>query len=155
MRRLYEWKDAKGNKINLNNSTCRSTTAASNVNNNSSTTNYPNQTERYKKLLAQIDKEKRFKYTITLLTDNALVFNLIDPLNSNKTIAIAIVYKPYTTPPIWRMGVGDRPTVDYKDWNELLEIFETPGIIKDISSLKESFESSVAEDFELYENLWN
>ena len=53
------------------------------------------------------------------------------------------------------MTVGNGKGVDYKDWNEVLEIFEIPGIIKDISSLKESFKSSIAEDFELYENLWN
>ena len=143
MRRLYEWKDAKGNKINLNNSTCRSTTAASNVNNNSSTTNYPNQTERYKKLLAQIDKEKRFNYNIVALTDNALVFNLIDPNNNNKITAIAVVYKPWTNPPVWVMAVGSGKGVNYKDWNEVLEIFEVPGIIKDISSLKESLTTKV------------
>jgi hypothetical protein len=146
MRRLYEWKDAQGNKINLN----KISSAASNTNNTS--TNYPSQEERYKKLLAQIDKEKRFKYNIIDLTDNALVFNLIDPLNNNKNIAIAIVYKPWTNPPVWVMAVGNGKGVDYKDWNELLEIFEMPGIIKDISSLKES---SIAEDFKLYENLWN
>jgi hypothetical protein len=79
---------------------------------------------------------------------------LIASLNDNKKTAIAIVYKPWTNPPVWVMTVGSgaRVTgVDYKDWNEILEVFEVPGIIKDISSLKES---SVAEDFELYENLW-
>lgn len=150
MRRLYEWKDAKGNKINLNNSTSGNTSTAS----NSSTKNFPDQTERYKKLLAQIDKEKRFNYNLVALTDNALVFELLDPLNNNKKITIAIVYKPYTNPPIWRMGVNNATTVEYKDWNEVLEVFEVPGIIKDISSLKESFKSSMAKDFELYENLW-
>jgi hypothetical protein len=148
MRRLYEWKDAQGNTINLNNKT---SATASNTN-NTSTRNFPDQTERYKKLLAQIDKEKRFNYEVLTLTDNALVFNLINPVNSDQVIAVAIVYKPYTNPPVWVMAVGNGKGFDYKDWNEVLEIFEVPGIIKDISSLKES---SIAEDFELYENLWN
>jgi hypothetical protein len=134
VRRLYEWKDAKGNPVYLNNKTSSS---ASNTN-NTSTRNFPDQTERYKKLLAQIDKEKRFNYEVITLTDNALVFNLIDPNNNNKITAIAIVYKPWTNPPVWVMTVGSGKGVDYKDWNEVLEIFEVPGIIKDISSLKES-----------------
>jgi hypothetical protein len=147
VRRLYEWKDAKGNKINLNNKT---SSTASNTN-NTSTRNFPDQTERYKKLLAQIDKEKRFNYNIVTLTDNALVFELLDPLNNNKKTAIAIVYKPWTNPPVWVMAVGSGKGFDYEDWNEILKFFEIPGIIKDITSLKES---SIAEDFELYENLW-
>lgn len=145
MRRLFEWKDAKGNKINLNNKTSSTST---------STMNYPSQKERYKKLLVQIDKEKRFNYEVLTLTDNALVFNLINPVDSDKVIAVAIVYKPYVNPPVWKMGVGNGKGFDYNDWNEILEIFNVPGIKKDISSLKESFKSSIAEDFELYENLW-
>lgn len=142
MRRLIlEWKLMSPPNNNINNTQTNST----------STKNFPDQTERYKKLLAQIDKEKRFNYNIITLTDNALVFELIDSLNDNKKTAIAIVYKPWTNPPVWVMAVGSGTRVDYKDWNEVLEIFEVPGIIKDISSLKES---SVAEDFELYENLW-
>lgn len=131
MRRLTEWK--------LMN--------PSNTNNNTSTKNFPDQTERYKKLLAQIDKEKRFNYEVITLTDNALVFHL--NIDSSKFITIAIVYKPYTNPPVWRLGINGNKTVDYKTWNDVLDVLEV--IIKDISSLKES---SISEDFELYENLW-
>lgn len=134
MRRLYEWKY-------MNPPASNSNTAVSS--NNSSANSNIDQTERYKKFLAQIDKEKRFNYNIVTLTDNALVFELLDPLNNNKKSTIAIVYKPYTNPPIWRMGVNDKATVEYKDWNELLEVFEVPGIIKDISSLKESLDTRV------------
>lgn len=145
MRRLLEWKDAKGNKINLNNKTSSAST---------STTNYPSQKERYKKLFAQIDKEKRFNYEVLTLTDNALVFNIFNSVNNNKVIAVTIVYKPYTDPPVWKMGVSNGKGFDYNDWNEILEIFNVSGIIKDISSLKESFNSSIAEDFKEYESMW-
>jgi hypothetical protein len=147
MRRLYEWKDAQGNTINLNNKTSSTTSNT----NNTTTRNFPDQTERYKKLLAQIDKEKRFTYEVITLTDNALVFHL--NIDSSKFITIAIVYKPYTNPPVWRLGIDGNKTVDYETWNDVLDVLEV--IIKDISSLKESFKSSMAEDFELYENLWN
>ena len=127
------------------------------ANNNSTTSgsssgNFPNQEERYKKLIAQIDKEKKFSYKVLHLNDNALVFELI--MDSTRKISIAIVYKPYTNPPVWKVGINNNPPVDYIDWNELLEVFEVPGIIKDISSLKESFSSSIAEEFEAYNNLW-
>ena len=46
------------------------------ANNNSTTSgsssgNFPNQEERYKKLIAQIDKEKKFSYKVLHLNDNA------------------------------------------------------------------------------------
>ena len=119
----------------------------------SSTLNYPSQEDRYKKLLEQIAKEKKFNFTINSFTDNLLEFTLIDPLNNDKTILVTICYKPYTTPPFWRVQVGKWEAEDFKEWNEVLEVFEIPGIIKDISSLKESV-SSIAEEFEVYNNLW-
>jgi hypothetical protein len=133
MRRLLEWKDAKGNPVYLNNKT----SSASNTSNTS--TNYPSQTERSKKLLAQIDKEKRFTYEVITLTDNALVFHL--NIDSSKFITIAIVYKPYTNPPVWRLGIDGNKTVDYETWNDVLDVLEV--IIKDISSLKESLTTKV------------
>ena len=146
MRRLYEWKL-------MNPPASNSTASTTAVSNNPSTGNYPSQEERYKKLLAQIDKEKQFDTSIITLNDNALVFNLVDPNDKNKITPIAIVYKPYTSPPHWVMAVGKGYGVEYKDWNELLEIFEIPGVIKDISSLKESV-SSIAEEFKAFSNMW-
>ena len=146
MRRLYEWK-------HMNPPASNSTASTTAVSNNPSTGNHPSQEERYKKLLAQIDKEKKYTYDLLLLNDQTLAFELyLNPVN-NKATMIAIVYNPVVNQPVWRMRVGDGTPVEYKDWNELLEIFEIPGIIKDISSLKESV-SSMAEEFEVYNNLW-
>ena len=139
MRRLLEWKYMNQQTNMTNNSTV-------------------DQTERYKKLLAQIDKEKKFTYDLIKLNDNTLVFILIDSNDHNKITTVAIVYKPYTNPPIWKLGVNGNTPVDYTDWNEVLEVFEVPGIIKDISSLKESLDNnipSILEDFETYNNLWS
>ena len=139
MRRLLEWKYMNQQTNTTNNSTV-------------------DQTERYKKLLAQIDKEKNYKYDLLLLNDKVLVFELdINPVN-NKTTTIAIGHNPSVNPPVWRMRVGNGTPVEYKDWNDILEVFEVPGIIKDISSLKESLDNnipSIVEDFETYNNLWS
>ena len=139
MRRLLEWKYMNQQTNTTNNSTV-------------------DQTERYKKLLAQIDKENNYNYDLLLLNDTTLAFELdINPVN-NKATMIAIVYNPSVNPPVWRMRVGNGTPVDYKDWNEILEVFEIPGIIKDISSLKESLDNnipSIVEDFETYNNLWS
>ena len=152
MRRLLEWKYMNQQ---TNTTTNNSTPTASNK---TSTGSNQDQTERYKKLLAQIDKEKNYKYDLLLLNDQTLAFELdINPVN-NKTTMIAIVYNPAVNPPVWRMRVGNGTPVEYRDWNDILEVFEIPGIIKDISSLKESLNTnatSIVEDFETYNNLWS
>ena len=147
MRRLYEWKDAQGNKVYLNNNT---SSTASNTN-NTSTNKVPSYKEKFKELLAQIDKEKNYTYNVVTLTDNALVFELT--LDTGRKITIAIVYKPYTNPPVWKVGVNNNIPLDYKDWNEVLDVFEIPGIIKDVSSLKESVHS-IVEEFKDYDSMW-
>lgn len=151
MRRLLEWK-----YMNQQTNTTANSSTATASNDNSSAGNFPSQEERYKKLLAQIDKEKQFTYDLIKLTDNALVFILIDANNNNNSniTTIAIVYKPYVNPPVWKLGVNGNAPVDYTDWNDVLEILEVPGIIKDTSSLKEAG-SSIAEEFETYNNLWS
>ena len=141
MRRLVEWKYMNPP---VSNTITRTVSK-------SSTLNYPSQEDRYKKLLAQIDKEKKFSFTVISLTDNILEFNLV--LDSTRTITISIVYKPYTNPPLWYVGINSNVPIGYEDWNEVLEVFEVPGLIKDISSLKESI-SSIVEEFEVYNNLW-
>jgi hypothetical protein len=117
----------------------------------SSSLNYPSQEDRYKKLLAQINMENRFSCSIKALTDNVLEFDLV--LDPTRTITISICYKPYTTPPVWYVGINNMTPVSYEDWNDVLDVFEGPGLIKDTSSLKESV-SSIAEEFEIYNNLW-
>jgi hypothetical protein len=86
-----------------------------------------------------------------------LVFTLVDPLNNNKKTDIAIIYKESTNPPTWALGINRNLSLDCGDWNEVLDALEVAGIINDVSSLKESLDSSVssiAEEFEVYNNLW-
>ena len=145
MRRLYEWKLM--NPPTGNNNSSNTTTSS-----NTSTSKVPSYKEKFKELLAQIDKEKKYTYNVVTLTDNALVFELA--LDAARKITIAIVYKPYTNPPVWKVGINNLTPLDYKDWNEVLDVFEIPGIIKDVSSLKESFSSSIAEEFKEYNSMW-
>ena len=145
MRRLYEWKPMNPQVNNNNSSTATGNMAASSA---SSTKSFPSQEEKFKKLLAQIDKEKKFTYNIILLNDNALVFELI--MDSTRKITMAIIYKPFTSPPGWKVGVNNLTPLDYKDWNEVLDVFEVPGIIKDVSSLKESLKEELSIPSKLY-----
>ena len=138
MRRLYEWKPMSPST----NNSSTSNTAAS---------NFSSYKQKFEGLLKQLDKEKKYTYNVNTLTDNALVLELI--MDPTRKITISLVYKPYTSPPVWKVRINNLATLDYKDWNEVLDVFEVPGIIDDISSLKESV-SSIAEEFETYNNLW-
>ena len=125
--------------------------------NNSSTShtaasNFSSYKQKFEELLKQLDKEKKYTYNTILLNDNALVLELI--MDSTRKITIALVYKPFTNPPVWKVGINNLTPVDYKDWNEVLDVFEVPGIINDVSSLKESFSSSIVEEFKEYASMW-
>lgn len=129
----------------------------SNIASKSSTLTSLRQEEKFKNLIAQLDKEKKFNYTVHLLNSISLIFTLVDPLNNNKKTDIAIIYKESTNPPTWLLGINRNLALDYENWNELLDALEVAGIINDVSSLKESLDSSVssiAEEFEVYNNLW-
>lgn len=144
MRRLYEWKYMNPPTATGNNNSSNTTAG----NNTSKVLSYK---EKFKELLKQLDKEKKFTYNVITITDNALVLELA--LDAARKITIAIIYKPYTSPPVWKVGVNNLAPLDYKDWNEVLDVFEVPGIIDDVSSLKESFSSSIVEEFEVYNSL--
>ena len=133
---LREWKDTKGNQINLNKS---SSAPASNT----STKNYPDQTDRYKRLLAQIDSDGFCKVTVNLLDDRILAFTTHDGL------PIKIIFKPYV--PCYLLQI-DGKDFSCKDFEEVLDILLDIEVIKN-TDLCES--ASFAEDFRLYENLWN
>jgi len=116
MRRLYEWKYMNP----PNNNTTNTQT------NNSSTRNYPDQTANYKKLLAQIDSDKKYKYHIMLFTDRIISLDL----SPNCSLMIKIVFKPYV--PNYFVEIAGK---DYycKDYSEVLDLLVSKGIIKDKS----------------------
>jgi len=134
---LLEWVDAKGNKINTNTST--SSQPASN-----GTKNYPSQEYRYKRLLAQIDSDGFCKYTINLLDDRILAITL------NNGVGVKIIFKPYV--PCYLVQVDGSDSA-WKDYEDVLKLLIIEGIIGN-TDLCESA-GSIAEDFKLYENLWD
>lgn len=139
MRRLVEWKYMNPPVNNTNNST--------------STNNYPSQEDNYKKVLAQMDSERKNSYTVNQLTDRILDIDLETNPISHRTIKLSIVYKPYTTPPRYQINFNSMGMA-YTDWWDVLSALKTGGVIDDISSLTESLGASVANEFEIYNNLW-
>jgi hypothetical protein len=135
---LTEWISVKdGKKVSITSSTSSSPAA------NTSTKNYPDQTDRYKKLLAQIDADGFCKYTINLLDDRILAFTL------NNGVGVKIIFKPYVPGYLVQIDGADTVCADYEDVLKLLII---EGIIGD-TDLCES--ASFADDFKTYENLWD
>lgn len=133
MRRLLEWKymNPPTNNTAANNTSSNITTNTATTTSSSTSINYPSQKDRYKKFLAQINTENNFKYTVTMLTDDRVVFNLEFPDGSTRLISI--IYKPDRTPPRYIMIVETVQPAEYTDWSDLVEIFELAGIIKDAS----------------------
>jgi len=133
---LNEFVDKNGKKINLNNSAAQTT-------NKTSTKNYPDQTERYKKLLAQIDSDGFCKYTINILDDRILAITL------NNGVGVKIIFKPYVPCYLVQVDGYDNNCDTFEDVLKLLII---EGIIGD-TDLCES--TSFADDFKIYEDMWN
>lgn len=132
--RLSEWKDNKGNQVNTGSVTSKPA---------ASSKNYPSQEYRYKRLLAQIDSDKICKYTVNLLDDRILAITL------NNGVGVKIIFKPYV--PCYLVQVdGQDTTCD--DYEDVLKLLIIEGIIGD-TDLCEA--ASFAEDFRLYENLWD
>jgi hypothetical protein len=137
---LCEWLDAKGNKINPNNTSTVSSQPAT-----SSTNNYPSQKENYERLLKQIDADRVFRnYTVNHISDRLL------ELTAGNGVEVDIIYKPYV--PCYIVNVsGSEATCN--SWKEVLKHLLIEGIIGD-TDLCESA-SSIVEDFRAYEDLWN
>ena len=131
---LSEFIDKNGKKVNINTTSTRAA---------ASTKNYPDHTERYKKLLAQIDSDGFCKYTVNLLDDRILALTL------NNGVGVKIIFKPYV--PCYLVQV-DGYDNNCKDWDEVLKLLIIEGIIGD-TDLCES--SSYADDFKIYEDMWN
>lgn len=139
---LLEWVDSSGNKVTSpsNNSSSQNTSPAAPI-------DPKDQTERYKKLLAKIDSEKKYTYQVKELSNRVLTF-IIDL--DFKRQYIRIIYSPSKESYLVQI-VGDHD-VRCDAWKTVLQILVSIGVIKDTS---ESLDISYADDFKLYENLWN
>lgn len=143
MRRLLEWKYMNP----------QTNTTASAVSNKQTTNNYPSQEADYKKLLDQIDKENVFMYSTKKLTDRILEADLW--YNVRVFQKISIVYYPYV--PEYTIRIYDESGTEVsktecKTFEEVLDVLIRNKIIKDKSFYSAA---SVAEEFEVYNNLWS
>ena len=130
MRRLLEWKY-------MNPPASNATTS------NTTTNNFPSQEERYKKLVAQVEAENKYNCYTNLLTDRLLVLTLSELNNTSKKVAdIKLIYKPYTSPPVYHLTVSGLQAT-YSDWNDILETLKINNILTNISSLTEAINSSI------------
>lgn len=125
---LCEWVDAKGNKIN----------GAS-----SQPGKIPDQTYRYKRLLAQIDSDGFCKYTVNTLDNSTLDITL------HNGVEVQLERQPHF--PIYKLTIEDS-SMYYDDYEDVLKALIEEGIIGE-TDLCEA--SSIADDFKEYENLWD
>ena len=127
---LKEFVDKNGNKINLNN-------PSSNIPSKAAVKNNLDQTERYKKLLAKIDSEKKLKYELKDLTNRILA--LVINFSADDRQYIRILFSPKNGTYLVQI-VGDN---DFRcsSWDEVLQILISIGVIRNTYNC-ESIESS-------------
>ena len=136
-----EYDDLLVEFVLMKNSNTSSQAASSNK---TSSKNYPDQTDRYKRLLSQIKADGLCKVTVNLLDDRILAFTTHDGL------PVKIIFKPYVPSYLVQIDGGD---IYCEDYEEVLQILMDIEVIKN-TDLCESY-SSIADDFKTYENLWD
>jgi hypothetical protein len=146
---LKEFVDTKGNKVNLKNSSL-ATAKTSNNNSTAAQVNPLDQTDRYKKLLAKIDSEKNYTYKLKDLSSRILAF-VID-FGKSDYVYIRIIFSPRNQTYLVQV-VGD-DDYRYDSWDEVLKLLVSIRVIKNTYNC-ESLDISYADDFKLYENLWD
>ena len=134
---LTEWLDKDGKTVHVNNSPAPSKTSST------STRKIPDQTYRYKRLLAQIDADGFCKYTVNVLDSRTLNITLKN--------GVAVKLERQEHSPVYVLTVGNN-SESFDDYEDVLDALIIEGIIGD-TDLCES--ASFAEDFRLYESLWD
>ena len=139
----YEWLDKSGKKINLNNSSSTSSTKKSG----------DDFTQQFKKLCKHLG-DVHGGVKITYLEPHRMSCRVLDR-NDLFLIVVKIDYLPESKRFRVSIFANDETqaiNIYMQDWEYLLDQFLVAGIIKD-KRLCES-NSSIADDFKLYENLW-
>lgn len=134
---LTEWLDKDGKTVHVNTSPAPSKTS------NTPVGKIPDQTYRYKRLLAQIDADGFCKYTVNLLDSRTLDITLKN--------GVEVKLERNDHFPIYTLTIEDT-SQSYDDYEDVLDALIIEGIIGD-TDLCES--ASFAEDFRLYESLWD
>ena len=137
---LQEFVDRNGNKVTLPNKTSTSS--------NNPAKNYPDQTDKFKKLLDKVAAGGR-KYQIKDLRDRVLFFTTN---TSNGPVAIRILLRTIDLSYLVQV-IGDTD-FNCSTWKEVLKLLVSLGVISNYTNC-EALETSVADDFKLYENLWD
>ena len=121
-------------------------------NNNSSqpAANTQSQEDRYKSLLAQIDADGLSTYVVNDLTEDTLDISLTTKKKID--LDIKIVYNSTTNDYSFQVG-RNKPLLGCDYEKDILELFLIADAIKN-TNLCESA-GSIADDFKLYENLWD
>ena len=141
---LEEWVDAKGNKVSLSNSSTSSQPASA------SSSKLKSQVKRFARLTQQIDTDglctnrrtNKFNSTTLELTLNTA---------KTKDLNIRIVYDPVDDD--YELITNGKTSLSGCDYEkDILPILIAGGIISN-TNLCES--ASFADDFRLYENMWN
>lgn len=144
---LVEWVDSNGKKVSLSNSSNSTSSQPASLNN---TLKAKSQVKRYSKLTKQIDADGLCTNRRTNKFNNT---TLDITLNTAKTkdLNIRIVYDPADDDyELITNGKTSLSGCDYE--NDILPILIAGGIISN-TNLCES--TSFADDFKLYENMWN
>lgn len=144
---LTEWLDSDGKKVSQ-----ASAPPATTSSNKKSTVDF---TDRFTKLCKHLT-DLHGRVRITYLEPQRFSCRILDK-NDNFLLVIKIDYLPETKRFRVSLYANEEIKADnvyMKDWDYLLDQFLACGIIKD-KKLCESVESSIADDFKLYENLWN
>ncbi len=153
MRRLYEWKDAQGNKVSPNTSSptpVSKTTSSSTSQTTSSSPKKYSQVKRYSKLIKQIDADGLCtRRRINKFNDTILDITL--DTAKRKDLNIRIEYQPTTDDYI--LTIDGKSSNGWAWVEDILALLKIGGVIKDIDLCESA--SSIADDFKLYENLWD
>lgn len=108
------------------------------------------QEDRFKSLLAQIDADGLSTYIVNDLTEDTLDISLTTKKKAD--IDIKIIYNSTSNDYSFQVG-STKPLLGCDYEKDILELFLIAGAIKN-TNLCESTDS-IADDFKLYENLWN
>jgi hypothetical protein len=136
---LKEWVDSKGNKVSTSSSSTPQPTTSAKP---------QSQVKRYSKLLKQIDTDGLSTRRINKFNDTTLDITV----NTAKRhdLNLRMEYQPVTDDYIFT--VDGKTSKGWAWFEDILELLIIGGVIKN-TNLCES--ASFAEDFELYENLWD
>ena len=146
-RMLTEWLDANGNKASINNNSSSANSSAG----NSADDLFK---DRFVKLAKQIEDCQTWslvnyisEWELDLEFDTGEAIYSLDIDVNSKNIA-AVIYNNSTGAEILNVTAG------HDEWHKIILSLKNKNIIQDVKAC-ESIDTTTADDFKLYENLWD